>query len=246
MELISIVIPVYNHDEALKLSLASIAAQTYKNIEIIIVDDGSIVPISDATYQITQILEGRNEQLQNKTFFIIEHQENKGAPAARNKGFGLATGQFIIFWDADVVAEKDMLKKMHNVLTIHPEVDYVYSNFYFGDKEMPGMKFNTDKLRENNYIHSTSLIRREAIIVWDESLKRFQDWDLWLSMLEKGSEGIWIPEYLFKVLSRSDGMSSWLPSFAYKKPFNLIPGVRGKVEAYERVKEVVMKKHKII
>ncbi len=244
MELISIVIPVYNHQEELKKALGSIAEQTYENIEVIIIDDGSKHDLSPITYNLSSIFDKKNKHLDSKINIVIMRQQNLGAPSARNKGFGQTKGEYIIFWDADIIAERDMLKKMHNVLTIHPEADYCYSSFTFGNKKMPGQKFDQAALKENNYIHSTSLIRREAVVEWDESLKRFQDWDLWLSMLEKGSSGIWIPEYLFKVLPRESGISTWLPSFTYKKPFKLLPGISRKVAAYEEAKSIVKKKHK--
>ena len=98
----------------------------------------------------------------------------------------------MIFWDADVIAEPDMLQKMYQTLQDHPGASFSYSNFYFGKKSMPAQTFNLQALQARNFIHSTSLIRREAVVSWDESLKRFQDWDLWLTMAEQGKTGIWI------------------------------------------------------
>ncbi len=230
-DLISIIIPVYNHEAELRHALDSIFLQTYKNIEVIVVNDGSQKPLQLTTY---------NLQLIN--------QENKGAPAARNRGLREAKGDYVIFWDADVVAEPEMLEKMHHVLEIHPEASYVYSDFCFGDKLMKAQKFSAEALQKNNFIHSTSLIRKEAMekIAWDESLKRFQDWDLWLTMLKKRKEGIYIPETLFKVVPRKTGISSWLPSFAYKKPFRFLPGFAKRVREYEEKKEIVMKKQGLL
>lgn len=226
--LISIIIPVYNHEQALEKALGSIFEQTYKDIEVIVVDDGSEEVISPKSKVISQMR--------------VIRQDHKGAAAARNRGLEEVKGEYVIFWDADVIAEPEMLEKMIRALRTNPEASFVYSNFYFGWKKMKGGSYEATKLQRNNYIHSTSLIRRKEAIQWDESLKRFQDWNYWLSMAEQGKKGIWIDEYLFRVLPGGT-MSSWLPKLAYKKPWRWMPGIRGKVRRYEEAREVVMEKH---
>ncbi|MDP2693014.1 MAG: glycosyltransferase family A protein [bacterium] len=235
MQLISIIIPVYNHLSDLMKSLHSISNQTYQGIEVIVVDDGSDVEVS-----------GKMDSKDFDFDLFIYRQENMGAPSARNKGFEMSKGEFVIFWDADVVATPEMLQKMHNVLTIHPEASYVYCDFYYGRKKMPAQKFDGDKLRQNNYIMTTSLIHRDDFPYFDEKLKRFQDWDLWLTMLEKNKIGIYIPEFLFFVMPHKNGISGWLPSIAYKKPWSWLPGIKKKVKDYEIAKQIVLKKHSLI
>ena len=227
MYMISIIIPVYNHQAALERALASIELQTCTDMEIIVIDDGSLQKLEAGSW---------------KREISLVRQENKGAPAARNKGFELSKGEYVIFWDADVVGEPDMLEKMLQALEKNPEVSFAYSNFYFGKKKMQGQPFNSSTLKQNNYIHSTSLIRREAVVQWDESLKRFQDWDLWRTMAEQGKSGIWVDEYLFHV-DTGGTMSTWLPKCAYKKPWRWLPGIAGKVRKYEEARDVVLEKH---
>lgn len=244
--LISIIIPVYNHADALLQSLETVAKQTYKPFEVVIVDDGSVDRIKNYELRIQEILKDIS--------FQIRRQENAGAPAARNKGFELSKGQYVIFWDADVIAQPEMIEKMYKALQEHPEASYAYSSFYFGKKKMQGREFDAEALRKINYIHTNSLLRREDFprfsaqggpaSGWDVSLKKFQDWDLWLTLLDRGKSGVWIPEYLFHVLPHEGGMSAWLPSFAYKKPFKWLPGVRNTVQKYEKWKEIVRNKHK--
>ena len=238
-DLISIIIPVYNHEQALHQALASIAAQTYKDIEIIIVDDGSSVPVK---CQVSTFVPSSGR---GSVKCSILHQQNRGAPAARNRGLEEAKGEYVIFWDADVIGEPEMLKKMHQTLQESPMASYTYSDFYFGRKKMPARLFDSEALRQNNYIHSTSLIRRAALSPkpWDESLKRFQDWDLWLTFLENNKTGVYVPEYLFRVIPRKRGMSYWLPSFAYRAPWRWLPWMRGRVREYEDGRAAVVKKH---
>jgi len=230
MELISIVIPYYNRREALEKALDSIQKQTYENVEVIIVDDGS------------------NERFQISDFrFKISYhrQKNRGAPAARNKGFDMLKGAYVIFWDADLVAEPEMLAKMYSALQKNTDASYVYCNYYYGLKAMPARMFDADALKQRNYIHSSSLIRRGDVARWDESLKKFQDWDLWLTMLEQGKRGVWIDEYLFRLLPSENGISDWLPRFAYHSPFKWLPGVRRKVRRYVEARDIVLEKHKL-
>ncbi len=223
--LVSIVIPVYNHLKELNDALASIDKQTYKNVEIIVVDSGS------------------DEKLLESKKYKLIRKENKGAPSARNSGLDVAKGEYIIFWDADIVAESTFLEKLTNVLEKNREASFAYTNMSFGKRKMPAQEFDVDLLKKRNYIHSTSLIRRVDAIRWDESLKRFQDWDLWLTMSEKGNVGIWIDEYLFVAQTRKGSISNWLPSFAYKKPWKWLPWFSGRVKLYEKAKNILFNKH---
>ncbi|MFH1286662.1 MAG: glycosyltransferase family A protein [Candidatus Magasanikbacteria bacterium] len=229
--LISVIIPVYNQVDKFKLALLSIENQTYKNIEIIVIDDGSEEEIQNSKFKISKDIP-----------LHLYRQENKGAPAARNKGFELSKGEYVIFWDADIIAYPEMLEKMYLALQQESQVSYAYSDFYFGKKKMKAGGFDGERLKKNNYITTASLIHREDVVPFDENLKRFQDWDLWLTMLEQGKKGVHVPEFLFTIIPGGT-MSSWLPSFAYKKPWRWIPGIEKKVEKYEEAKGVVQKKH---
>ncbi|MBT3538763.1 glycosyltransferase family 2 protein [Candidatus Parcubacteria bacterium] len=227
--LISIIIPVYNRIEEFRDALYSVLSQSYKDIEIIVIDDGSSEDI-------------KKEIIDKGVTYV--RQENRGAPAARNRGLELAKGDYVIFWDADVVADPQMLKKLKKQLDKSPDASFAYCNYNFGLKKMSAQSFDTEKLKQNNYIHTTSLIHKKDMVRWDESLKRFQDWDLWLSMVDREKKGVWVDEYLFLVGSGGT-MSGWLPKIAYKKPWKFLPGVRSKVKKYEEAKNLVKRKHNI-
>lgn len=231
--LVSVIIPVFGRNEELIKTFASLQKQTYRNLEIIVVDDGSSPPISLNNFHF------------NFSVSILR-QENKGAPVARNTGFHASTGEYIIFLDADIITEPNMIEEMVGVLQNHPEADYAYCNFYFGKIKMAARAFDADSLKKENYINTASLIRRSAVIPWDETISRFQDWDLWLTMLEIGSKGAWISKYLFRAIPHKGGISFWLPKFAYRAPFKWIPCVRKRVLEYENAKRRVLLKHKLI
>lgn len=230
--LISVIIPHYNHSEELQKTLGNIFNQTLKNIEVIIVDDGS--DLSHIARFKLEIL----PKFPRANFIFTEHQ---GAAAARNRGFKESKGDKVIFWDADITADLVMLEKMCQALQNNPEAAYAYSSFNFGWKKFECGEFDAEKLKKVNYIHTTALIRRENFIKFDESLKKFQDWDLWLSLLERGKKGIWVPEILFTVKPRKTGLSSWLPSFIYHFPWLPIPALK----KYNYWKKIVQEKHKI-
>lgn len=232
--LVSVIIPSYNHASALPECLACVFAQTYRPLEVIVVDDGS----TDETMEIIKPF------LEKVTFI---HQENAGANVARNRGWREAKGEFLLFCDADVVMRTDMVEKMVEVLQRHPEASYAYSSFKFGWKRFPGAKWSSDLLRQVNIAHTTSLIRAQDFPGFDEHIKRFQDWDVWLTMLRTGKCGVMIPEELFvaQVHGVSRIGSSWLPKIAYRVPWDKIGWMPKRVAKYRAAREVLAKKHQL-
>lgn len=97
--LVSILIPLYNAEQFISETLESLLSQTYKNIEIIIVDDGSI----DSSLKIAN----KYEELHSNISVYI--QENSGAAAARNKAFTMSTGEYIQYFDADDIIHPDKI-----------------------------------------------------------------------------------------------------------------------------------------
>ena len=209
---ISVIIPSYNHASSLAGCFESIFNQSIPVKEIIVIDDGS----TDNTKEAVKPYLDRVKYI---------HQENAGAPSARNHGFRESTGEYVIFCDADVIMKPNMLEKMLEVLEADKSVAFAYSGFVFGWKTFKGFPFSSDRLFKNNFIHTTSLIRRSAFPNFDERVKRLQDWDLWLTMTKKGYSGSCVSkEPLFKV--RVEGKSrigsSWTPKFMYKVPWSLL------------------------
>ncbi len=224
MAKISIIIPVYNHAKEIKKTIAALYAQTFKDFEIIAVNDGS----SD------------NTSATLKEFFDVRAIDiaHSGAAAARNTGVNEAKGEYLLFLDADAVLRPDALEKFISALQ-GGSAAFVYSSFYFGWKKFGNLKWDAERLKKNNFIHTTSLIRKDKFPKFDESLKRFQDWDLWLTIAKNGGFGIWIDEPLFKITPRNSGISKWLPSFMYK-----IPWLKT-VKEYKQATQIIRRKHNI-
>jgi len=225
--MISIIIPIYNMAKKLPKCLDSILAQTDKDYELILVDDGSID-------EIEKVFDEYQQQFSRlKTI----RQDNQGSNPTRNRGAIEAKGQYLLFCDADLILEPTMLETMKKTLEINPEVSFAYCSFRFGKKLFKLWPYSLDRLRKMPYIHTTALIRAEHFPGFDNQIKRLQDWDLWLTMAEHNQVGVWIDQVLFTA-QPGGTISSWLPSIAYK----LMPFLP-QVKKYKTAMEIIKKKH---
>lgn len=234
---VSVIIPVYNHAHTLERTLLSLAKQSYRPLEVIIVNDGSTDGFLETMQRLQHV-----EPIKSLHGKVIS-QPNQGANAARNRGFKESTGQLVLFWDADTVADPKMIEKMVVVLSVHDDASFVYSRYRFGWKLMKSQEFVVEDLHRYNYIDITSLLRRQDFPGFDEELSRFQDWDLWLTMSKQNKKGIFLPETLYKKIvdvrpgeSKWLSRSSWLPSFMYWLPWHT-KEVRRFNEGVAKIKE---------
>ena len=231
---ISVIIPTYQHASTIGACLESIFAQSLLPEEVIVIDDGS----TDHTKEILRPYEHR---------VIIIHQENQGNQRARNKGFDISHNPYVIFCDADIVMRSHMLEKMYKKLQENPQASYAYCRWRFFWKKFSSFPFDSERLRKMNFIHTTSLIRREHFPGFDVHIKRFQDWDVWLSMLEKGRVGVFIDEELFSIQEAKQriGISHWLPKYAYRIPWGIMHWKPKQIDRYEQAREIIFQKHGI-
>ncbi len=232
--LISVVIPTYQHASTLSLCLDSVFAQSYKNIEVIVVNDGS----TDNTNKVVTPYLDRISYIE---------QENAGSNPARNRGFAEVTGDYVIFCDADVRMKPNMLESLLRALQDHSEASYAYSSFKFGWKTFKGITFSKERLRERNFVHTSALVRARDFPGFDNEIKRLQDWDVWLTMLSAGKVGVLVPELLFEVAvdGKSRVGSSWMPSFMYKMPWSRIGWAPKQVQKYNLARKAIELKHNL-
>ena len=154
---------------------------------------------------------------------IVETNEGgdpRYAAISRNNGARKATQPFLFFVDDDTILGQDCLKMMKEALDANLEAAYAYSGFYqiaLPSAIVPHDRiqireaepFSAERLWHHNYIHTTSLLRRELFPQFDEQLKRFQDWDLWLSILRgTGRAGVHVDKILYFLFSVDAGISA--------------------------------------
>ena len=118
MQKITVIMPVYNVENYLAEAIESVINQTYKNLEIILIDDGS----TDKSGNICDEYEKIDSRIK------VIHQENKGLSGARNAGIEVATGNYIMFIDSDDIFPKDACEKMLNYIE-EKDADYVVGNY---------------------------------------------------------------------------------------------------------------------
>jgi len=150
MEKISVIIPVYNTSKYLKRCLDSIINQTYVNLEIICINDGS----KDNSLEILNQYKKKDDRI------IIIDKENQGVSAARNDGIKNSTGMYITFVDSDDWLELDAIEILYKTL-INEKVDVVRGNYY--------KDYNCDKL---NSIGEVLDFNKSKLYVSDNFFRR--------------------------------------------------------------------------
>ena len=128
----------------------------------------------------------------------IHDTDGKGAAWARNEGFKYCESPFVLFSDDDIYWHHQALEVMVQALENHPETSFSFGS-YLCDGHLVGRPFRWDvhELYARNYISTMSLIRSEHFPGFDQQLDRLQDWDLWLTMVEAGHQGIYCMDQLF-------------------------------------------------
>jgi glycosyltransferase involved in cell wall biosynthesis len=189
--LISVIIPVYNGERYLAEAIESVLAQTYRPIEVIVVDDGST--------------DGSARVAQQWAEVRYHSQPHSGAAAARNYGVQLAQGDLFAFLDADDLWVQDKLERQVVTLREHPELDMVFG--YVEQFHSPELDENTRQRlkgagqRMVGYHIGTMLIRREAFLgvgLFSEQwqVADFIDW--YARAMETGIKSMVLPAVLMK------------------------------------------------
>lgn len=217
MEKISVIIPTYNRADVLERAVQSVLRQTYTNLEIIIVDDGS----TDDTEQL--IVQMKDERIR-----YIKQGANSGVAMARNTGVMHATAELIAFQDSDDYWYANKLEKQMEYWKMHPEWGMVYSAYRMcranGQKlkvpaeglwgALEGNIFST--ILVNNTVGApTMLLRKECfqkIGGFDTELECIEDWDFTLRFAEQYTIG-YVQEMLVDAHQSLGGVSSRTAEF---------------------------------
>lgn len=231
--LVSIIIPCYNHGQFLDETISSVYSNTYKDVEIIIVNDGSTDP---ETITVLDKISGPNLK--------VIHQQNSGLSAARNTGVSHARGEYILPLDADDIIEPTFLQKTVEVLEANPNVGFVYTHVkFFGaaDGVWKTPEFDPNLLLISNLCVATSLYRHIAFDQIDgyktDMIYGFEDWDFWIYMVEKGWSGKCLAEPLFLYRKHQESM---LSGSQKNRPFLMQKIIEHHYESYQKALTYVL------
>jgi glycosyltransferase involved in cell wall biosynthesis len=188
MPKVSVIIPTYNCAHYLEQAIESAMNQTYDDLEIIVIDDGS----TDDTSQVVRKYEASIKYIR---------QENRGLPAARNHAIKSSLGELIALLDADDWWEPSKLAEQVPILVEDTELCLVYSDLevvyddgsitpsFLSSRPLAASGYVFDQLLQSGFIlPSTVLLRRtclEEVGMFDEAMRSHEDIDLWLRMCQR-------------------------------------------------------------
>lgn len=156
---ISIIIPAYNVGEYLARALDSVIKQTFEDYEVIVVDDGS----TDDTREICDEYARRDGRI------CTLHQQNAGAPAARNAAIERAAGKYLYFMDGDDWAEPDMLREMYDIAE-NCGAELVVAGFYIDTGYGSGKYWTQKNCADDAFYESAEAFRRASAPLFDKNL----------------------------------------------------------------------------
>ncbi len=158
-----------------------------------------IIPIRETDNADITLESLKRQSYQNYKVLVIK-DEGKGANYARNKGFKEVKTEFVLFSDNDICWLSEGIKTMIETLKMFPDRSYCYGAYIFKNTNwtLCNEEFSEVALKRQNYISTMPVIRTKDFVGFDESLDRFQDWDLWLTMLEQGKKGVYCGSVVFE------------------------------------------------
>ena len=166
-DLISVIVPVYNVEQYLERCINSIVNQTYKNLEIILIDDGS----TDSSGSICDTLCTSDNRI------LVIHQDNGGISCARNTGIDHSRGKYVTFVDSDDWIDIRMIEKLYSRI-IKDNSQIAFCNFAYVDQQGNEYYDESDKtdhiLDENQFWHDYYLKKNDTcyIVSWAKLIRR--------------------------------------------------------------------------
>jgi glycosyltransferase involved in cell wall biosynthesis len=205
MPIVSVILPVFNGARFLKEAVDSIVLQTFQDWELIVVDDGS-------TDNTPEIMKG----YQDPRIFYLKNEENKGLVYSLNRAIEASTGRYIARMDADDFSQPDRLEKQVIFLESHPDIGvYDVRQQFIDDTGNPTGSLNSDITGTENILrkmpwfncmgHPSVMMRAEIAKAYRYRKVVYEDYDLWLRVLNDGLKLERTPEplLLYRVHSGS-------------------------------------------
>lgn len=201
--MISVIIPIYNRSEFVNELLDSVKKQSYRPIEVVVVDDGS----EDNTESVVREWKSAHEGGGLTLRYI--YQRNQGAPRARNRGFAESNGSFVQYLDSDDLLHPQKFRLQVEALYRFSEADAAWGGYLFFEdgSKYPREDYEKAEIltevemveitRPGHAAHpETALYRREALLEvgpWNETLDRWQDWEYCFRVAAKRLRKVQVP-----------------------------------------------------
>lgn len=256
-DLVSIIIPCYKQAQYLPDALDSVLAQTYPHWECVVVNDAS----PDDTVDIANAYALKDFRIK-----LLDLKANGGLANARNSGIKVSNGSFILPLDADDKIAPDYLEKSLQYFKDNKNLKVVYT-----DVQCMGIRhdivqrpdFNLHQLCHQNLFQPTALFKRQDFDKTDgyrKNVYAYEDWDMWLQLIEHQDQAIRIPEPLFYCRVKESSMITeltgnvdletrirrqvwennrnrleiWAPELFYQKNYSLTGKIKRRIKEYYR------------
>lgn len=204
---ISVIMAMYNHSEYVEAALDSVVAGTLRDVEIVVVDDGSTDGSGNVIARWLKAHPGVSGTL-------LTHPVNRGLPSARNSALAFARAPFTFVLDADNEVLPGGFELLRNALDADPSADFAYGVLERFDEHGPAtlmgyQDWDTEFLRYINYIDAMALIRTDRLralggYTTDRRLYGWEDYDLWCRIAEAGGH----PVHVKAVVARYRGSAT--------------------------------------
>ncbi len=207
---VSVVVTLFDYGQLIVETLASIAASTGVDIEIIVVDDHS----TDSGRAVVREFIDEHPEL---PILLVGSDANRGLPAARNLGFEYIRADRVMVMDADNLVYPNAIERLSAALDANPSAAFAYSTleeFGVTTGVRSAMAWNVERLCESNYIDAQAMIRADA---WrrhggyptdPELTFGWEDWAFWLRLADGGEHGVHVAQMLGRYRTQAESMIS--------------------------------------
>ena len=206
--LISVIMAVHNSENFLEERILSVLGQSFKDFELILIDDLS----TDDSLKITQKYKKKDRRI-----ILLKNKKNLGPAGTRNEGLKKARGKYIAILDSDDLSHPERLKRQFNYLEEHPDIFLVGSSAIFIDEEGREIRrfrkyMNPELLswrlpKSCSIIHSSIMFRNGQNMFYNEEYKYAHDYAFYLEALSRNKELINVPDFLVKYRVSGDSIS---------------------------------------
>ena len=214
MDLVTVIIPCYNSGKTLQRTVDSVVNQTFEKIELIIINDGSN---DNETIKVLKTLKHAK----------IINQKNNGLAAARNRGFKVSKGNYLVFLDADDWLNKNTISFMLKTIKKYSSKYVLCSSLLEGDRKgIHSRHYNFFEQLFINHVHYFMLIEKNTFYEiggYDENMKLgYEDWEFNLRLLKNGIKFNKIDKTLFHYYVSNHGMLNSISKINHANIYNYI------------------------